>query len=128
MRLLRIIFAAAAVLAGVVWSAPAMAYGHFAHGRVGVYIGGGWGPWYYPYPYYYGAYGAYPYYPYSPYYYGYGVAPAAPVQYVEQGQQAAPQASGGSWYYCNDPQGYYPYVQQCRTTWQRVSPTPPGMQ
>src|SRR5580658_1144994 len=133
MRLLKIVIAAAAVLAGVVWTAPAMAYGHFVHGRVGVgvYIGGGWGPWYYPYPYYYGAYAPYaPYYPYSPYFYGgyggYGVAPAGPTQYVEQGQQTAPQAPSGSWYYCNDPQGYYPYVQQCRISWQRVSPTPPG--
>jgi hypothetical protein len=130
MRLLKIVIAAAAVLAGVVWTAPAMAYGHFVHGRVGVgvYIGPGWGPWYYP-PYYYGAYAPYyPYSPYSPYYYGgYGAGPAAPTQYVEQGAQAQQPASG-SWYYCNDPQGYYPYVQQCRSGWQRVSPTPPGMQ
>jgi len=24
------------------------------------------------------------------------------------------------WYYCQDPAGYYPYVQQCSTTWQTV--------
>jgi hypothetical protein len=120
MRLLKPIIAIAAVLAGIAWTAPAMAYGHFVHGRVGIFIGPGFGPWYYP-PYYYGGY-------YGPYpYYGYGAyAPAAPTQYIEQG--AVRQAEQASWYYCADPQGYYPYVQQCRTSWQRVSPTPPGMQ
>lgn len=29
-----------------------------------------------------------------------------------------------SWYYCQDPQGYYPYVQQCNGPWQPVPPTP----
>lgn len=125
MRIHRFLIAIAAALIGFAWTAPAMAYGHFAHARFGVYIGPGWGPWYGgPWPYYYGAYGPYGGYPY--YYPGYA-APAAPVQYVEQGQaRVAPDQS--SWYYCADPQGYYPYVQQCRTSWQRVSPTPPGMQ
>jgi hypothetical protein len=95
MRLLKIVIAAAAVFAGVVWTAPAMAYGHFVHGRVGVFIGPGWGPWYYPYAGYYGAYGGYPY---SPYYYGYGAAPygygvapaAGPAQYrTGAGRRAA---------------------------------------
>ena len=29
------------------------------------------------------------------------------------------------WYYCENPQGYYPYVQQCPGGWQPVAPTPP---
>lgn len=29
------------------------------------------------------------------------------------------------WYYCEDPQGYYPYVQHCRVPWQPVPPAPP---
>ncbi len=30
------------------------------------------------------------------------------------------------WYWCDDPEGYYPYVQECNDDWQPVSPTPPG--
>ena len=66
-------------------------------------------------PYYWGAY------PYSPVI----VSPPPPV-YV----QPAPQISNALppapsyWYYCADPQGYYPYVQQCPGGWQPVAPTP----
>lgn len=28
------------------------------------------------------------------------------------------------WYHCDDPQGYYPYVQHCNGPWQPVPPTP----
>jgi hypothetical protein len=28
------------------------------------------------------------------------------------------------WYYCEDPAGYYPYIQQCNVEWQAVPPTP----
>ena len=32
------------------------------------------------------------------------------------------------WYYCQKPQGYYPYVQQCPNGWMKVVPpaSPPG--
>lgn len=36
-----------------------------------------------------------------------------------------PVARQAYWYYCNYPQGYYPYVQQCPGGWQRVLPSPP---
>ena len=36
---------------------------------------------------------------------------------------APPQAS---WYYCDNPQGYYPYVQNCSVQWRPVPSTPPG--
>jgi len=42
-----------------------------------------------------------------------------PVVYV----QPAPQAPF-FWYYCENPQGYYPYVQQCPGGWRPVAPTP----
>jgi hypothetical protein len=29
-----------------------------------------------------------------------------------------------SWYWCDDPEGYYPYVQECYDEWQPVSPRP----
>jgi hypothetical protein len=38
---------------------------------------------------------------------------------------APPGASTPSWYYCNDPQGYYPYVASCNQNWQSVPATPP---
>jgi hypothetical protein len=28
------------------------------------------------------------------------------------------------WYWCDDPQGYYPYVQECNGPWRPVPPTP----
>jgi hypothetical protein len=42
---------------------------------------------------------------------------------------APPPGSNGSyvWYYCNNPPGYYPYIQSCRGPWQPVTPSaPPG--
>jgi hypothetical protein len=29
------------------------------------------------------------------------------------------------WYYCRDPEGYYPYVTKCPSGWAKVAPTPP---
>jgi hypothetical protein len=45
-------------------------------------------------------------------------AQPAPQVYV----QPAPQSN---WYYCDNPQGYYPYVSQCPGGWREVTPTPP---
>ena len=80
---------------------------------------GGWGPgWWYPY------YG-YPY-PYAyPYQYGYPaysppVVEGSSQTYIQQ--EAPPQQF---WYYCQNPQGYYPYVRECPAGWQQVAPQPP---
>ena len=35
-----------------------------------------------------------------------------------------PTGSPTYWYYCDNPQGYYPYVSQCPSGWRAVSPTP----
>ncbi len=73
---------------------------------------GFWGPgWYGP---------AYPYYPY-PYY----AAPPVVIQqepqvYIQQ-PEAQPQQPN-YWYYCQNPQGYYPHVQQCPGGWMTVVP------
>ncbi len=92
-----------------------MVYGRGPRVIVGGYIGY---PLYYPYPYpYYYPYG-YPYsysYPYEPY-----VEPQTPL-YLEPQVQT-------EWYYCRDPEGYYPYVTNCPGGWMRVSPTPPPPQ
>src|SRR3569832_2306900 len=84
--------------------------GHWYHGQHAGRVGWWWivsGIWYlYPSP-------VYPY-P-SPYQPPLADAPAPPEA------AATPQY----WYYCADPQGYYPYVPQCRVNWQRVPTTPP---
>jgi hypothetical protein len=139
----------AALLVGVMASESALAQrrgGHYRHGaRIGVYIGAPLLA--------YGAYRAFapPYY-YSPYYYPpVAVVPQAPPVYVEQPQyapgpmqqpapyyqpepqmsappgEAAPQSSGGNmWYFCPDSKTYYPYVKQCTSGWQPVTPQPQG--
>jgi hypothetical protein len=93
-------------------SAPVLAHGV----RFGFNIGIPLYPpaWYYPPPAYYAP---------SPVV----VVPAQPPVYVERpGPQAAPGPVEQWWYYCPDARAYYPYVQQCSSTWQRVSPRPPG--
>lgn len=76
----------------------------------------GWDPaeyWGYPYPYYY------PYY-YPPYPAYYAPPPGPPPQASVQPTGAPPQQY---WYYCDDPQGYYPYIQTCNSAWRPVAPT-----
>jgi len=43
---------------------------------------------------------------------GYYVGPAAPV--------GAPSVKSQSWYYCDNPKGYYPSVQSCAGGWREV--------
>ncbi len=100
------------------------------NGYWGISVGvpGGWGAW--PYPYAYGI--GYPY----PYVYGAYPVPrviesrvyipeAAPEVYVSR-QPAAPATSNYYWFYCEDPAGYHPYVQQCNRTWLLVVPQTGG--
>lgn len=88
-------------------------HGYWNHGWRGDRFGWWWtvGPDYYYY--------AEPVYPYpDPY-----VPPAVIVQ-------APPQPTGvppaQSWYYCDSPKGYYPYVSSCSVEWRQVPVTPPG--
>ncbi len=75
---------------------------HRFHRHVGteVFIGSSvwWGPdwWWPPYPYYAGP-------------------PESPVVVQPQPQYY--------WYYCPNPPGYYPYVQQCPSPWLTVVPS-----
>lgn len=101
---------AACLMAGSAW---ADRY-YYPHPRTtihwGIQVGGPWvfPPYYYPYP------------VYSP---PVVVVPAAPPPvYIER--QAAPAMEPGYWYYCNEAQAYYPYVQQCPGPWQKVAPQP----
>ena len=86
-----------------------------AHGvRFGIGIGFPVFPWYYPAPYYYHP-------PPAPVV----MAPSAPPAYVERRSEAAAAPAEHFWYYCNDSQAFYPYVRQCASPWERVTPTPP---
>lgn len=88
-----------------------------AHGRSRVVVGvgfgypywgwGPWSPWWYPPPAYYPP--------------AVVVRQPEPVTYIEQSQANEP---SGWWYYCDASQGYYPYVKECPSGWQRVAPAP----
>jgi hypothetical protein len=108
-------------------------YGGHRHGGYygGWYGGAYWGwPWYAAWP----AYGwglGYPYYGSYGYYGPYASYPAyepAPTVYVEAapaaGAMSAVPAPKVLWYYCNEPAGYYPYVQECNSPWVKVNPPP----
>ena len=86
--------------------APGSGWHGYHHGY-GFY---GYWPWYFPVAYGYGA----------PYY-GTTFLLDTPVTYV----QMAPEDSGvvqpaTSWYYCRNPEGYFPYVKTCPSGWQTV--------
>ena len=105
---------------------------HYGSGYGGRY-GGGYG---YGYDNHYGHsnYGFYfsaPLYPYSPYRYPYYpptviTVPVTPPVYIQQSPPAAQQYPAGYWYYCNNPEGYYPYIKECPVGWQQVNPIPPA--
>jgi hypothetical protein len=93
-------------------------------------------PW--PRPYYHGPRYGYPGYGYPGYGWGYPYppvvipppviySPPAPTVYIERapepGQPAATeQPLAGYWYWCADPQGWYPNVGECAGGWQPVPP------
>jgi hypothetical protein len=80
----------------------------------GVWYDPGWWPgwWGYPYyPYYY----PYPYYPF--YVTPPASAPPQSYEYVQPEEQHY-------WYFCQDPKGYYPYVNKCPKGWLKVVPSP----
>lgn len=51
----------------------------------------------------------------------------SPVMYAEPmvGAQPPVAATAPSYYYCDNPAGYYPYVQNCPTAWRQVQAAPP---
>lgn len=80
--------------------------------------------WYDSWP---GSYYYSPYY-YPPYYYPPAVVtvPATPPVYIEREDDSAAAPGTSYWYYCADPQGYYPDVKECPGGWRAVSPQPDG--
>jgi hypothetical protein len=88
--------------------------GYGGYWRGGVWVGpgwgwGGWGPWWWGAPYY-------PYYQAPPV-----VIERQPPVYIEPEPEPEEQTY---WYYCRNPQGYYPYVKQCPGGWMKVVPSP----
>lgn len=106
--------------AGQGWNGGHGGHGwHGGHGgggfRTSIFLGGGfYGPgFFWPRPWA-------PYYAYgSPYPYAYSpqVVGQSPPTFVQQEPEAA-----SYWYYCQNPQGYYPYVPQCGSGWMQVVP------
>jgi hypothetical protein len=99
---------AALVVSGLALAAALALPPSVAQARVVVGIGVPWvvDPWYYPPP---------------PVYY----APAPVYAPAPQPAYVAPAPQGQAWYYCDNPQGYYPYVQACSSGWRQV-PVSPG--
>jgi len=111
--------------------------GHY-YGHGSGYYGGWYGGWglgfgYYPRGYWWGprTY-AYPgwWWPYS-YSYSYPYPSyQAPPQVMEQppAYSEPEQQQPDYWYYCQNPQGYYPYIKSCPGGWMQVKPnlTPPN--
>jgi hypothetical protein len=66
------------------------------------------------------------YYPPPAYYYPPAVLAPEPPVYIERSDETPAAPRNYYWYYCPDSKTYYPYVKECRSPWQRVSPQPPG--
>ena len=65
----------------------------------------------------------------SPWYpYGYYSPPPVIVQQQQPVYVEPEQRPDEYWYYCQNPQGYYPYVKSCPGGWMKVvpQPTPPN--
>jgi hypothetical protein len=80
------------------------------HHRGGGTVFVGVGPWWGGPPFWYA--------PPPPYWFG---QPIISEDWVEFIQQQEPPAY---WYYCQDPPGYYPSVEQCLGEWLKVLPEP----
>ncbi|MGZ4970674.1 MAG: hypothetical protein ACXV8O_04615 [Methylobacter sp.] len=91
-------------------------HGHGGYyGGIGLGLGLGYGLGYYGSPYYS------PYYAYPP---AVVTVPAAPPVYIQQAPPVVQQNQPGYWYYCDNPEGYYPYIKECLNGWQQVEPIP----
>lgn len=114
-----LVFLCAAATAGSALARDRHHHHHRSH--LGIYVGVPLAfsyayPWYAPPPYYY----------YPPPV----VVRPEPQVYIERAapQTAPPPApqTQNYWYYCTNPQGYYPYVKDCPGGWLHVVPTPPN--
>ena len=120
---LSLTFAGLAAAAGLGFSSTSADAYFFADVRALAHVSIAVPVQYYAPGYGYRYYGA-PYYAAPPPVY---VAP--PIYAAPPAVYVAPPAQGPappqSWYYCDNPKGYYPHVQQCPGGWRPVAPTPP---
>ncbi|MCE7915835.1 MAG: hypothetical protein DYH15_14515, partial [Nitrosomonas sp. PRO4] len=94
--------------------------GYYGPGIWRSYYGSGiWSPYgYREYGYGFGA----PFYPPYSSYPPVVTIPAQPPVYIQQLDINRSQPRSGYWYYCKEPQGYYPYVKECPAGWLQVAP------
>lgn len=54
------------------------------------------------------------------------VVPVTPPVYIQREQPQPVQQQTNYWHYCQNPEGYYPYVKSCPDGWLQVAPQPPA--
>jgi hypothetical protein len=126
-----------ALVLGAAGVADARGGGHRGggwHGRGG-WHGGGWshGGYWYPrfrvvVPFYYGVGPLWGPGWWGPPYPWYAYPPAGGTVVVQPQTQPYVQQEPQYWYYCRDPEGYYPYVDSCPSGWMTVVPPPAAPQ
>lgn len=105
---------------GSVWSHNRYSFGfNLGYYNPGYYGGFGYRNYGYGYPYFYP-----PLYSYPSYYAPVVVVPSEPPVYIQKETTRPIQAPDYVWYYCRNPEGYYPYVKQCSEGWLQVAPQP----
>ena len=117
-----------------VWARGGYGHGHrHNHFNLGISVGG-YSPGFYGSGFYgpgfygYRSYGypdpffSRPYYSYPPTV----VVPVTPPVYIQQEQVRPVRQQTNYWHYCQNPEGYYPYVKNCPGGWLQVVPQPPG--
>ena len=112
-----------------------------SHYHLGIGFGGFYSPSFFGPGFFGSGYYNYPGYPYSyryrypgAYYYPRGyysspsvIAPSAPIIYIQREAPVTSQTQSvqtNYWYYCRNPEGYYPYIKQCPEGWLQVAPQP----
>ncbi len=86
-------------------------HGSFHHGSRfffsgGVFLGPVWDPWWWG--------PGWPYYSAPP-----ALIQPSPTEYIQQNQEPE---GPNYWYFCPNPEGYYPYIKNCSNGWLRVVP------
>lgn len=54
------------------------------------------------------------------------LVPSRPPVYIQREQAQPVQPQTNYWHYCQNPEGYYPYVRNCPGGWLQVAPQPPA--
>ncbi len=123
LRLIAVLFGS--ITGGSIWARGGHHGGHHHgghhYGGFGLGLGYGLGYGYGGYWPYYGGYG------YGGYDYD-GGSPSVVYIQKEDGAQAPTGSQSNYWYYCRNPEGYYPHVKKCPNGWMKVVPQPPPTQ